>query len=300
MTGRAMTWSLVTCLAGGGERAAARRDDGTIVALPEPLCDASGVMALLADWGATAALLGLWSPDDASVIAGAELLAPLRFPNKVLCAGANYRKHVAEMGLDNPGREWEPWFFLKTPTTTVVAGHGPVTIDPDPAARVDWEGELGVVIGRAGRNIAADEARDHVAGYVVLNDVSARGPHHRPSAPAPPFAYDWIASKSQDTFCPMGPGITPDWLIDDPNDLRLRLWVNGELQQDESTSDMILDTWALVAGASRWVTLEPGDVIATGTPSGVGAPRGKFLKPGDVVRVEIDGLGAIEHPVVAA
>ncbi len=98
----------------------------------------------------------------------------------------------------------------------------------------------------------------------------------------------------------MGPGVTPDWLIDDPNDLRLRLWVNGEIQQDESTSDMILDTWALVAGASRWVTLEPGDVIATGTPSGVGAPRGKFLKPGDVVRIEIDGLGAIEHPIVAA
>jgi len=293
-----MTWSLTTCRLGDGtERAAALRGDGGLVELPEPFSGAPGLMALMDSWDQLRERLVSWDGAGTSELEGAVQIAPLRYPRKVLCAGANYRSHAVEMGLSFTGEAWQPWFFLKAPSTTVVAGSGPVPIDADPSARVDWEGELGVVIGRSGRNITATEASRYVAGYVVINDVSARGPHRRGDAPAPPFEFDWVASKSQDGFCPMG-AMKPSWFVTDAGDLRLRLWVNEELKQDESTADMIFDTSELIAGASRWVTLEPGDVIATGTPSGVGAPRETFLAPGDVVRVSVEGIGEIEHPIV--
>jgi 2-keto-4-pentenoate hydratase/2-oxohepta-3-ene-1,7-dioic acid hydratase in catechol pathway len=177
-----MNWSLVTCRVGDEtERAAARRDDGVIVELPEPLASCRGVMALMRTWDAVVPVLHGWDPGEARPMEDVELLAPLRFPNKVICAGANYRKHIAEMGVAEPGPEWSSWFFLKPPTTTVVAGHGPVMIDPDPEQRIDWEAELAVVIGVGGRNIAVGDAPAHVAGYTIVNDVSARGPHRRPA-----------------------------------------------------------------------------------------------------------------------
>jgi 2-keto-4-pentenoate hydratase/2-oxohepta-3-ene-1,7-dioic acid hydratase in catechol pathway len=137
-----------------------------------------------------------------------------------------------------------------------------------------------------------------VAAYCVANDITARGLHRRPDVKAEPFVYDWFAAKSLDGSLPLGPGLTPAFQIPDPQDLRLRLWVNGELQQDESTADMVCSVAELIAAASEVATLEAGDVIATGTPSGVGAGRGLYLRPGDIVRTSIDGLGTLENTVV--
>ncbi|HUD77986.1 MAG TPA: fumarylacetoacetate hydrolase family protein [Streptosporangiaceae bacterium] len=261
-------------------------------------------------WPTMLDLLGSW-PEAQALLAGlelagapraesAELLTPVSYPRKVLCAGVNYRKHIREMGGEVPGDDWEPFFFLKPPSTTVTGPADPIVIRDHERARYDWEGELAIVIGTGGRDIPVDRALGHVAGYCVANDVTARGYHRRDTVPAEPFRFDWIAAKAADTSLPMGPGITPAFLIADPQDLRLRLWVNGELQQDESTADMICPVDQLIAAASSYVTLEPGDVIATGTPAGVGAARGLYLRHGDVVTVAIDGLGQISNRVADA
>lgn len=266
-------------------------------ARPPELDPYPGVFEALQQWVELepilrAADVGAGAPVDGRVV------APLRYPRCVLCSGSNYRDHLAEMTGDG-SRTVSPFFFLKPPTTTVVGPGEPVVIDPDPAQQVDWEAELGVVIGLGGRDIAVDDALSHVAGYTIVNDVSARGCHHRPDAFAPPFAWDWLASKGQDTFCPMGPGITPAWLIDDPHQLPIRLCVNGVERQRSSTGQMILSVPELISAASEVVTLSPGDVIATGTPAGVGMPSGTFLRPGDVVDIEIGPLGVLRNPVVA-
>jgi len=216
----------------------------------------------------------------------------------VICAGVNYRKHMREMGGEIPARGWQPFFFLKAPTTSVIGPRDPIMIARPARARYDWEGELAVVIGTKGKDIHPERALAHVAGYCVANDVTARGRHLRQAAPADAFLYDWFAAKSMDSSLPLGPGITPAFQVPDPQDLRVRLWVNGELQQDESTSDMVCPVAELISAASEVVTLEPGDVITTGTPSGVGAGRGLFLRAGDIVRVTIDGLGTLENTVL--
>jgi len=202
------------------------------------------------------------------------------------------------MGGEVPAEGWKPFFFLKPPTTTVIGPADAIIVHSAETARYDWEAELAVVIGTGGRDISREDALSHVAGYCVANDITARGHHKRRAVPADAFVYDWFAAKSVDGSLPMGPGITPAFGVPDPQDLRLRLWVNGELQQDESTSDMICTVAELVSAASEVLTLEPGDVIPSGTPSGVGAGRGLFLRPGDVVRTTIDGLGTLENPVI--
>jgi 2-keto-4-pentenoate hydratase/2-oxohepta-3-ene-1,7-dioic acid hydratase in catechol pathway len=216
----------------------------------------------------------------------------------VICAGVNYRKHMREMGGEIPGEGWRPFFFLKAPTTSVIGPRAPIVISSPARARYDWEAELAVVIGIKGKNIEAERALAHVAGYCVSNDVTARGYHKRDVVPAEAFTYDWFAAKSMEGSLPLGPGLVPAFAVPDPQDLRLRLWVNGELQQDESTADMVCSVAELISAASEVVTLEPGDVIATGTPSGVGAGRGLYLRGGDVVRVTIDGLGTLENTVI--
>jgi 2-keto-4-pentenoate hydratase/2-oxohepta-3-ene-1,7-dioic acid hydratase in catechol pathway len=138
----------------------------------------------------------------------------------------------------------------------------------------------------------------HIAGYMVLNDVSARDRLGRTDAVAPPFGFDWTSAKGEDTFCPTGPGVTPAWFVADPQDLRITLSVNGVVKQDSSTADMMNSAFAVVAAASRIMTLEPGDIVATGSPAGVGAPRGEFLQDGDEVVVEIGQLGQLRNPVV--
>jgi 2-keto-4-pentenoate hydratase/2-oxohepta-3-ene-1,7-dioic acid hydratase in catechol pathway len=291
-----MTWSLATYQRSDTIGLAILHEDGTAVAPPD-LKRWTSMLELLEDWAQAEDVLRAIEIDDAPVIDYDTLLAPVRWPRKVICAGVNYRRHIREMGGDVPGADWTPFFFLKPPTTTVIGPADAIVVRSAETARYDWEAELAVVIGTGGRDIAPADALAHVAGYCVANDVTARGRHKRQSVPAEAFVYDWFAAKSVDGSLPLGPGITPAFQIPDPQDLRLRLWVNGELQQDESTSDMICTVAELISAASEIVTLEPGDVIPTGTPSGVGSGRGLYLRPGDLVRTTIDGLGTLVNPV---
>jgi 2-keto-4-pentenoate hydratase/2-oxohepta-3-ene-1,7-dioic acid hydratase in catechol pathway len=292
-----MTWSLATYTAQGTEGFAVLREDGALVA-PLDLKRWASVMELVCDWPAAEGVLRDLDVEEAPAIEYDTLLPPLLWPRKVICAGVNYRKHMREMGGEIPGEGWRPFFFLKAPTTSVIGPRAPIVISSPARARYDWEAELAVVIGIKGKNIEAERALAHVAGYCVSNDVTARGYHKRDVVPAEAFTYDWFAAKSMEGSLPLGPGLVPAFAVPDPQDLRLRLWVNGELQQDESTADMVCSVAELISAASEVVTLEPGDVIATGTPSGVGAGRGLYLRGGDVVRVTIDGLGTLENTVI--
>jgi 2-keto-4-pentenoate hydratase/2-oxohepta-3-ene-1,7-dioic acid hydratase in catechol pathway len=292
-----MMWSLATYQRGSVTGIAVLCPDGTLLAPPD-LKRWATMLELLDDWAQAQAVLRSLELDAAPVVSYDALLAPIRWPRKVICAGVNYRRHIQEMGATVPGAGWEPYFFLKAPTIAVIGPADPIGVRSPETARLDWEAELAVVIGTGGRDIAAADALGHVAGYCVANDITARGRHKREDVPADAFSYDWFAAKSPDSSLPLGPGITPAFLVADPQDLRLRLWVNGELQQDGSTADMICGVAELISAASRVVTLEPGDVIATGTPEGVGAARGLYLRPGDVVATAIDGLGRLDNPVI--
>ena len=225
------------------------------------------------------------------------LLAPLLYPSALICAGANYAKHVREMtGGEFDKTTRRPYFFLKLPRHCVIGPDAPIPL-PHTSQQVDWEVELAVVIGRPGRNIKAAEALDHVAGYTIMNDVSARDLGRRPDWPH--GGMDWLGHKSFDGAAPMGPWMVPASAIADPHGLDIKLWINDELQQDSNTSDLIFNVNEQVEYLSRHFTLRAGDVISTGTPSGVGRPRGLFLKPGDVVRMEIEGIGEMTNPVIA-
>ncbi|GAA3676731.1 hypothetical protein GCM10023081_13770 [Arthrobacter ginkgonis] len=292
------SWSLTTCLpdpADPARRSAAiRRGDGSL-AVPEVLRPYAGLIDAVADWDRLAPELRALDVAALEPVAGEELLS-LGHPRKVLCVGANYRDHVAEMGVTEIPDGWEPYFFLVPPTTSLVGDGGEVLIPADPSYRVDWEAELAIVIGRGGRDIPAATALEHVAGYACFNDVTARGLLARRVTIAAPFAFDWTASKGLDNFSPLG-AVTPSWLVPDPSDLGIRCLVNGEVKQDGSTADLIAGLAEIIAAASRLWTLEPGDVIATGTPAGVGHTRGERLVDGDVVRVEITGLAPLTNTV---
>jgi 2-keto-4-pentenoate hydratase/2-oxohepta-3-ene-1,7-dioic acid hydratase in catechol pathway len=298
-----MTWSLASYTdpkTDGTAGFGVLREDGALVA-PADLKRWASPLELCEDWAAAEAVLRDLTDEDLDAAPAVDydaLLPPLRWPRKVICAGVNYRKHMREMGGEIPAEGWRPFFFLKAPSTSVIGPRDPIVIRDPARARFDWEAELAVVIGIKGRNIPTERALAHVAGYCVSNDVTARGYHKRDIVPAEAFSYDWFAAKSMEGSLPLGPGITPAFQVPDPQDLRLRLWVNGELQQDESTADMVCTVAELISAASEVVTLEPGDVIATGTPSGVGAGRGLYLRGGDVVRVTIEGLGALENTVI--
>jgi 2-keto-4-pentenoate hydratase/2-oxohepta-3-ene-1,7-dioic acid hydratase in catechol pathway len=216
------------------------------------------------------------------------LLAPVPRPGKVIGVGRNYGAHAAEGGLE---AQEQPRLFTKVPSS-VIGPHDPIA-KPALVRKLDWEAELAVVIGRTMRDVAEERALDYVAGYTVLNDVSAREFQFDVKPPQTSFA------KSMDGFCPMGPClVTPDE-IRDPADLDLRCWVNDRLMQQGNTHDMIFSTPYILSYVSRYMTLEPGDVIATGTPDGVGAFRKPpvWLQPGDRVRIEIPPIGVIDNPV---
>ena len=216
------------------------------------------------------------------------LEAPV-IPGAAIAIGLNYKAHAAETGQEPPA---EPVLFAKM-RGTVNRPSGPV-VHPEWTRRLDYEGELGVVQGRRGPPVSAADALDHVFGYMAVNDVSARD--RQKSEP------QWIRAKSGWGFMPMGPWITSADEAGDPQTLRIRTWVNGELRQDTSTADMIFPVAELVSYASQVFPLEPGDVITTGTPSGVGVGMDpmQFLEPGDVVRIDIDRLGSIEHAIVSS
>jgi 2-keto-4-pentenoate hydratase/2-oxohepta-3-ene-1,7-dioic acid hydratase in catechol pathway len=288
-------WSLVSYrTAAGAERAGALTGE-RVVELPVAAC---GVLELIERWAEVEPELKRFDPESALTVPDATLQLPLRYPRKVLCSGTNYYAHMREMKVSR-AEGARPYFFLKPPTTSLVGPGEPIMVPADPAARVDWEAELAVVIGRRGRHIRAAQALDYVAGYSAINDVSLRGPHRVKHPIGEPFQWDWLASKGADHSTPLGPGIRPAFQVADPQRLELRLWVNGNLKQQANTSDMIDAVAALVAAASEILTLEPGDVIATGTPDGVGLPRGEFLRPGDVVEMEVADFGRLTNPVVA-
>ena len=293
-----MTWSLVTYRAAGGGAVGLREPDGTVRALPQ--YTGRSLVDLLERWSTTADELRAIDVADLPRAGDVRLEAPIRFPRKVVCAGANYFAHLAEMNVPRPDPVGAPYFFLKPPTTTVIGPDDPIVLPDRPDRRIDWEAELGVVIGRRGRDLDERDVRAQVAGYTIVNDVSARERLGRADAVAPPFGFDWTSAKAEDTFCPTGPGVTPAWFVDDPQDLRITLSVNGVVKQDSSTADMMNSAFAVVAAASRIMTLEPGDIVATGSPAGVGAPRGEFLQPGDDVVIEIGQLGRLRNPVRAA
>ena len=212
---------------------------------------------------------------------------PIPTPGKIVAIGLNYMDHIREAGMEVPT---SPLVFAKFPSS--VIGHGdPIVIDRALTQRVDWEVELAVVIGRELRGVRAADALDYVAGYTVANDVSARDVQFADG--------QWVRGKSLDTFCPLGPRVVEPAAIDDPQKLRLRTRVNGELVQDSSTSEMVFGVAELLAFCSRSFTLHPGDVVLTGTPWGCGEfmdpPRS--LQDGDVVEVEIDGIGTLANPV---
>lgn len=217
------------------------------------------------------------------------LRCPIVRPSKVLGIGLNYMDHIRETGAEAPER---PVVFAKYPNA-LTGPFDPIVVEPDLTEQADYEAELAVVIGRRGRRLSQADALDHVLGYAVANDVSARDWQKRDA--------QFSRSKSMDTFCPIGPWITTPDEISDPQDLGVRSFVNGEPRQDSSTREMHFDVATLIEFLSQTMTLEPGDVILTGTPHGVGfamdPPR--FLQPGDTVRCEVDGLGAIENVVVA-
>ena len=289
---------LVQYVSGGdGTPRAGVRIDGTVRSLPDGW--PTSTMAILERWPELGAALRDSDLDSWPAVADAGLIAPITYPRKVLCAGANYYSHAEEMGTARPDPTATPFFFLKPPTTTIV---GPDAVVPLPGGddpRYDWEGELAVVIGRRARNVSVAAARDVIAGYLVADDLSARGLFARPEAVFPPFSYDWLAHKGQDGSCPIGPGIAPVWAVPYIESKRLTLSVNGERKQDSLIGDLVVGVDGLVSAASRLVTLEPGDVILTGTPAGVGLPRNTFLGVGDLVEVTIDGIGTIRHEIGA-
>jgi 2-keto-4-pentenoate hydratase/2-oxohepta-3-ene-1,7-dioic acid hydratase in catechol pathway len=287
-------WSLVTYRTRGESRAGALTGE-RIVELPVKAC---GVLDLVQRWDDVEPMLRKFDPASAATVADAELDLPLRYPPKVLCSATNYYAHMREMKVDRDPAA-RPYFFLKPPTTALVGPDQPIVVPADPAAKVDWEAELAVVIGRRARHVSEKDALRFVAGYSSINDVSLRGPHRVQHPIGIPFEWDWLASKGADRSTPLGPGVRPAFLVDDPQRLELRLWVNGELKQQANTSDMIDSVAALIAAASEILTLEPGDVIATGTPDGVGLPRGEFLRPGDVVEMEVGDFGRLRNPVVS-
>jgi 2,4-didehydro-3-deoxy-L-rhamnonate hydrolase len=224
---------------------------------------------------------------DPIALSALELLPPVGRDAKIVCVGLNYADHAVEGGVDLPQ---EPLIFAKLPSSLIGPGR-PIVL-PSLSDEVDFEAELGVVIGRRARRVSVSEAPDYVFGFTCVNDVSARNLQVRDQ--------QWTRAKSLDTFCPVGPWIVTADEIRDPQALDIRCLLNGEVMQDSSTSSMVFGVYELVSFISQGITLEPGDLIATGTPAGVGFLRDppRYLSRGDDVLVEIDGIGCLENPVV--
>jgi 2-keto-4-pentenoate hydratase/2-oxohepta-3-ene-1,7-dioic acid hydratase in catechol pathway len=239
-------------------------------------------------------------PGEGTALNRVKVLAPLRRPPKLLALAANYQDHITESGAPRVDKSRiVPKLFLK-PSTSIIGPDEALCL-PTVSHETDWELELAVVIGRRCRNVSVDAALDYVFGYTIANDVSARSADwgvQRDENRWNEF-FDWLNGKWPDGFAPLGPYIVTADEIPDPQSLDMRLTVNGEQRQRSNTREMIFGVAETIAFASRFMTLEPGDVIETGTPSGVGATTGTFLKGGDVMEAWIDGLGTLRTPVIA-
>ena len=286
------SWSLATIAA--DESVACLEVGGVLYRLGPSLARAGlpgvgSVMDLFADWDRAKAAIttSLLLLDPADMVAPGPRLSPLLYPGKVLCAGANYFDHLAEMGMPDAKKADQRLFFFMKPPRNAVVGEGDTVHMPIGTSAFDWEVELAAVIGRRARNVGVGQALDHVAGYTVAIDFSARD-HNR--APETFYKLDWVAGKANDTCCPLGPRFVPAEAQADWQDVGLQLSVNGALKQDGRTREMIFSIAEQIAIASRIMTLDPGDVLLTGTPAGVGVPKGTFLAVGDA---SVDGIGRL-------
>jgi 2-keto-4-pentenoate hydratase/2-oxohepta-3-ene-1,7-dioic acid hydratase in catechol pathway len=214
---------------------------------------------------------------------------PIERPGKIVCVGLNYRDHAEEQGVALPEA---PLLFAKWQNALI--GPGEPIVVPPLVTKCDYEAELGVVIGTRAKDVSAENALEAVAGYICVNDVSARNLQFADG--------QWTRGKSPDTFCPVGPALVPRDEIADPQNLAIRAVLNGETMQASTTANMVFGVADLIAYITQTITLEPGDLIATGTPAGVGAFRepAVFMQPGDEITIEIEGLGSLTNPVVAA
>jgi len=287
----------------GGRRFAGRVSGERVRELP-----IASTADLLDDWEGSARRIASISTGPEHELASLRILPPVQ-PRQILQAGANYRKHVvglvvaegrhsredAEKIMDERARSGRPYLFLGLPTS--MCGAYDDVVLPRAGTQHDWELELAVVIGRRARHVPVDKALDVVAGYTICNDLTTRDLVFRPDVGA--IGADWVASKCAPTFLPTGPYLVPAALVSDPMELQVRLSLNGDVMQDESTSDMLYDVRRLIAYASECVLLLPGDLLLTGSPAGNGAQWGRFLVPGDVIDGEITGLGSQRNRCVA-
>lgn len=307
-----MTWvALATYRAAGGLAPAIAVDhkpyalDAAVragLAGVDPAWLTGGVKAMMKDWarvepwlsGARPALADLTSRGKLAAVPMSALAAPF-VPDKIFCAASNFIEHANEMGTVLAAKsESKPYMFLKLANT--VIGTGEAIRMPPETTMLDWEIELAAVIGKRCRRIGVDQALGAVAGYTVVNDVSARDLNVRSDYP---FKFDWFQGKCHDTFAPIGPWIVPAWQVPDPQAVSLRLDVNETTMQEDTTANMIWTVREQIAYLSTIVTLEPGDVVATGTPTGVGMGRNLYLKRGDLVTATIGGIGTIANRVEA-
>jgi 2-keto-4-pentenoate hydratase/2-oxohepta-3-ene-1,7-dioic acid hydratase in catechol pathway len=265
------------------------------------------VLGVLEDWQAADTLFTKLATADTRPSKGVplgetQLLAPILYPGQIWAAGANYQDHIDEVA---EGGEYvatnakkiggRPWHFGKSSRSAII-GHGAQRPLPYYSKMVDWEIELAVVIGRTASRVSAAEALSYVAGYTIANDLSARDFVVREGIAADsPFRFDWLSHKGFDGACPLGPWITPASAITDPQKLDLKLWIDDQLMQNSNTRHMIFSVAEQIEEISARVTMHPGDVILTGTPSGVGMGRGIFLKPGQQLRLWIESIGELRH-----
>jgi len=266
----------------------------------------ASVRSILDDWDTCAPLLSAIADGEQQggrPLASATLLSPIVWPGTIYCAGANYSDHMANMARklgippepDPHELGLSPWHFIKSSACVVGTG-SKVKLESN---FLDWEGELGIVMGRRARHVSLARAFDYVAGYVIGNDLSARDRMARDKVDvSSPFKFDWIGQKNFDGACPLGPWIVPRDEIKDVQALGIRTLVNDEVKQDSNTSKMLFTAAEQICYLSSRITLHPGDVILTGTPAGVGAETGESLKRGDTVCVEIEGIGALTTEIV--
>lgn len=297
----------VTYDAGEGARAGVVRDETVFDAagLTGQASDAT-MLGILADWDAASARIArAAAAADAGKgrpLAQCRLLAPVRWPSAIYCAGSNYGDHAAEMAKahnrapepDPKSLGLQPWHFIKA--SRALADPDATVHIPPYATMLDWEVELVGVIGRPAKNVPVEKALDHVAGYTIANDLSVRNMSRRPNVPdTSAFKADWLSHKSFDGSCPLGPWMVAASEIPDPQALGLKLWVNDAIKQDSNTRWMIFTLAEQIAHLSARITLHPGDLILTGTPSGVGMSRQEFLKAGDRVKLWIENIGTLAN-----
>lgn len=229
-----------------------------------------------------------------------QLLVPISNPNKIFLLAGNYADHIRESGgIAAERAETFPYVFMKPPSTTLTHPGKPILIPRAAPDAVDWELELAVVIGKRAKHVKEADALNYVAGYTIINDISQR--RYRPNANRKKREkdtfFDWLHGKWFDSFCPISGVVATADAIPNPQALRMRLELNGEVKQDASTAQMIFPVAAIIEFISKMCTLEPGDIISTGTPAGVGSSTGTFLKPGDVMRCWIEHIGELVTPV---